>query len=80
MLKLKLKKHITDELIANRLTFNRLNYIVNEFRGFIYDNSGNYLQNGKEVLEFIKKQDKDLTLIDSRPKDYSELYGIDWKD
>lgn len=69
-----LKKLITDELIENRTQFNRVNYIVNQFRGFIYDNTGNYLQNGEEIADFISEQDKKLTEIDNRPRDYSELF------
>lgn len=76
MIKENFKKIITDELIANRNVFNRLNYIVDEFKGFIYDQDGNFskLRNGEEVYNFIKEQDKKLTEIDNRPKDYSELY------
>ena len=71
-----LKRHITDEIIANRNTFNRVNYIVDEFRGFIYTDKGDYseLHNGKEVYDFIKEQDARLTEIDNRPRDYNELY------
>ena len=71
-----LKRHITSELIASRKVFNRLNYIIDEFKGFIYDQNNNYseLHNGKEIIEFIEKQDKRLTEIDNRPRDYSELY------
>lgn len=69
-----LKNHITDELIANRQVFNRLNYVIDEFRGFIYDKSGDYLKHGKEVSDFITEQDKRLTEIDNRPRDYTELY------
>ena len=77
MIKDNLKKIITDELIASRNVFNRFNYIVDEFRGFIYDSNGNFseLHNGEEVYNFIKQQDKRMTEIDNRPKDYSELYN-----
>jgi len=71
-----LKRHITSELIASRKVFNRLNYVIDEFKGFIYDKNGDFseLHNGEEVYEFIKKQDKRLTEIDNKPRDYSELY------
>lgn len=75
MIKDNLKKIITDELISSRTVFNRVNYIVDEFKGFIYDSNGNYLKNGKEIADFISKQDKRITEIDNRPKDYSELYN-----
>lgn len=72
-----LKKFITDEIIASRKVFNRLNYIVSKFKGFIYDQNGNYseLHNGEEVYNFIKEQDRRLAEIDNRPRDYSELYN-----
>lgn len=68
-----LKKQITDTLIANRQEFNRLNYIVNEFKSLIYDKDG-YFLNGKEVYDFIQKQNERLDEIDNRPRDYNELY------
>ena len=76
MIQENLKRLITDELIAHRVVTNRLNYIVNEFKGFIYDESGNFskLKNGEEVYDFIKQQDSRLSEIDNRPRDYSELY------
>ena len=72
-----LKKFITDEIIASRNAFNRVNYIIDEFKGFIYDQNGDFseLHNGEEVYNFIKEQNRRLEEIDSRPRDYSELYN-----
>ena len=72
---LDLKQDITNEIIASRLVFGRFDYIVDLYKGLIYDADGNYTENGRKIYDFIKKQDKKLTEIDNRPRDYAELYN-----
>ena len=57
------------------MVLGRVNYIVNLYKGLIYDANGNYTKNGRKIYDFIIKQDEKLTEIDNRPRDYAELYN-----
>lgn len=55
---LELKKAIFDYLVEHKDTRNRLNFVREHFREYIYNSEGNYLIWGKEIYEFIKELDK----------------------
>lgn len=76
MIKDSLKKMITDEVIETRDEFNCVNYLISKFRGFIFDEKGEFLDGGEEVYNFIKKQRDRLVEIDARPRNYDELYDF----
>ena len=53
-----LKRAITNWLLDNPNTWQRVNACHEEFRAYIYNADGNYLIGGKEVSEFISKINK----------------------
>ena len=54
---LELKKEIINWLIENKNVWQRVNECSEHFKNYIYNEDGNYLIGGKEVMEFIKKAD-----------------------
>lgn len=50
-----LKKEIVNFIFDNSNEFQIINYTVNEFKLYIYNNEGNFLIGGKEVSEFISE-------------------------
>lgn len=55
---LELKKAIFDYLAEHKDTRNRLNFVREHFREYIYNSEGNYLIWGKEISDFITELDK----------------------
>lgn len=55
---LELKKAIFYYLVEHKDTRNRLNFVKEHFKEYIYNSEGNYLIWGKEISEFIKELDK----------------------
>lgn len=53
-----LKKVIVNWLLDNENRWQRVNACHDEFRNYIYDNSGNYLIGGKDVSDFISEVDR----------------------
>ena len=58
MMYLELKQAIINWLIDNKNSWQRVNACHDEFRQYIYDNSGNYIIGGKVVSDFISDADK----------------------
>ena len=58
MMYLELKQKIINWLIDNKNCWQRVNACHDEFRQYIYDNSGKYIIGGKVVSEFISDADK----------------------
>ena len=57
----KLKQAIVNFIIENEKEFQLTNRTAEEFRPYIYDNKGEYLIGGEEVLNFIRDAEKLLT-------------------
>jgi len=57
----KLKQAIVNFIIENEKEFQLTNRTAKEFRPYIYDNKGEYLIGGEEVLNFIRDAEKFLT-------------------
>lgn len=55
---LELKKAIFDYLFEHKDTRNRLNFVREHFREYIYNSEGNYLIWGEEISDFITELDK----------------------
>ena len=53
-----LKKAIINWLLENENQWQRINACRENFRNYIYDNSGNHVIGGEVVSEFITKADK----------------------
>ena len=60
-----LKKVIINWLLDNENKWQRVNTCTENFRNYIYDDSGNYIIGGEVVSDFIRSADKLL---------YSEKY------
>ena len=50
-----LKKEIIKWLLENENKWQRLNSCKEEFRNYIYDDEGNFLIGGEDVVNFIRK-------------------------
>lgn len=53
-----LKRAIVNFILDNDKEFQIKNYVVGKFRPYIYDQDGDYLIGGEEVLNFIYNQIK----------------------
>lgn len=53
-----LKKAIINWMFDNSKEFQLINATAERFRSYIYDDKGNYLIGGKDIMEFIRKADK----------------------
>jgi len=49
-----LKKAIIKSIFENENNFQLTNFIIDEYKAYIYDNKGEYLIGGVHVAEFIK--------------------------
>jgi hypothetical protein len=48
-----LKRAIVNWLLDNKNLSNKINLCTDTFRQYIYDNNGNYIICGKQVIDFI---------------------------
>jgi hypothetical protein len=53
-----LKKAIINWMFDNSKEFQLINATAERFRSYIYDDKGNYLIGGKDIMEFIRNADK----------------------
>jgi predicted Mrr-cat superfamily restriction endonuclease len=53
-----LKKAIINWMFDNSKEFQLINATAERFRSYIYDDKGNYLIAGKDIMEFIRNADK----------------------
>lgn len=53
-----LKKTIINWLLENESEWQRINSCCDNFRGYIYDNNGNFLIGGEVISNFIREADK----------------------
>lgn len=51
-----LKRDIVNFILDNEREFQLPNVTVDNFRNYIYDNKGEYLIGGEDVIDFIKKE------------------------
>jgi hypothetical protein len=58
MINTQLKKAIIDYIIENYNLFGRLRHTIDKFNRYIFDENGDYLIGGKEVIEWIESIDK----------------------
>lgn len=54
-MKKELKQAIINYIFDNENAFQLPNNIIDKFRNYIYDNTGDYLIGGEDVRDFIKK-------------------------
>ena len=53
-----LKRAIINWMFDNSKEFQLINATAERFRSYIYDDKGNYLIGGKDIMEFIRNADK----------------------
>ena len=53
-----LMKEIINWLFAHENEWQRINACIDEFRNYIYQDNGNYLIGGENIVRFIEKVDK----------------------
>jgi len=58
---IELKKAIINSIFEEINQFQLINLIIARYRPYIYDNDGNYLLGGKDVVNFIEKAIKLIT-------------------
>ena len=58
MINTELKQAIINYIFENYNLFDRLNYVKDKFKNYIYDENWNYLIWWKDILEWIQNIDK----------------------